>query len=279
MSKISILCLYRRIFTTESFRLHSLIVGLGVLSYWIASVLGFLLMCRPIRAIWKTNIPISCIDTAALFLGLELFNCIMDIAILCLPLQVLWKLQMSTEKKGALAIMFTLGSLQAILSFSFCIGLANGRSVFVAGIVRMALCYRTNSRTRKATFTVSRNRIDAFSVPLYLDVVTSMVENGLAIICASLPTYGSILSKRWRSILGECAKKLAGSWSRQHGSVEVRNSDNEYHCNVPAIRKIGCQEKTDITKSWGSLDLEDDVLSDDYLLPEAAHVRNTTDLV
>ena len=118
MSKLSILCLYRRIFTTLWFRRHSVIVGIGILSYWIASILGFALACEPFQAIWKTDIPISCIDTAAFFLGLELVNCILDIAILSLPLRVLRELQMPTKKKIALGLIFALGSLQVAPNLS-----------------------------------------------------------------------------------------------------------------------------------------------------------------
>lgn len=114
-AKLSILCLYRRVFSTSSFRRNSLVVGLMVVAYWLAAVLGTILKCLPIDANWKSRVQISggvsCINFAALFLGLELANCVLDIVIICLPWRVIRHLQMPTRQKYQLAFIFFLGGL------------------------------------------------------------------------------------------------------------------------------------------------------------------------
>lgn len=104
-AKISVLCLYRRIFTTQSFRQSSLMVGVGVVAYWVASVVCVLLQCVPIRKNWQPELQARCINTAALFLGLELF------IMLFLPLRVIRDLHMPLKQRLQLGVIFLLGGL------------------------------------------------------------------------------------------------------------------------------------------------------------------------
>ena len=110
-AKISILCLYRRIFTTKTFRRNSLLLGLVVVGYWITSTFGSIFQCNPIQAAYKPSLPGKCFDYASFFLGLEIVNCLLDILILYLPIQVIQTLQMSMAKKIQLSFLFVLGSL------------------------------------------------------------------------------------------------------------------------------------------------------------------------
>ena len=114
-AKISVLCLYRRIFPTPSFRRKSLIVGVGVICYWITSVTVSIFGCRPIRAAWETTPHSFCVNTLAFFLALELYNCLLDVAILSLPVREVRKLQMPLKQKVAVATIFLLGGLLVAL--------------------------------------------------------------------------------------------------------------------------------------------------------------------
>ena len=114
-AKLSILCLYRRVFSTPSFRRNSLVVGLMVIAYWLASTIGAILQCLPIDANWNLRVKLSgnvrCINFAAFFLGLELSNCVLDVVIICLPLGVIRQLQMPLRQRHQLAFVFFLGGL------------------------------------------------------------------------------------------------------------------------------------------------------------------------
>ena len=110
-AKLSILCFYRRIFPTTTFHRCSLMIGIGVVIYWITSVLGILLNCIPIRSNWESTDRKRCINITAFFLTLELFNCLLDVAMLALALRMVQGLQMPKKQKLAVAGIFLLGSL------------------------------------------------------------------------------------------------------------------------------------------------------------------------
>lgn len=110
-SKISVLCLYRRIFPIQSFRRYSLIVGIGVVIYWLICVPGNLFVCTPVQAYWEEGSSNKCMNGAAFFLALELFNCLLDVIMLSLPIRVVRGLQMPLRQKIAVATVFLLGGL------------------------------------------------------------------------------------------------------------------------------------------------------------------------
>lgn len=112
-AKISILCLYRRLFSTQSFRRNSFVVGIFVVCYWIAATVGASLQCQPVHAAWDIAVPAKCINFAAFFLGTELFNCVLDVVMLCLPIGVIRNLHLPRRQKFQLAIIFLMGGLYA----------------------------------------------------------------------------------------------------------------------------------------------------------------------
>ena len=109
--KVSILLLYRRIFPTQSFRLASLLVGLLVLTWMIATLTVQIFSCKPIEASWKPALAKYCIDTKKFYYGNAISNLLTDVIILCLPMPLIWRLNMSKERKFLLSGVFLLGSL------------------------------------------------------------------------------------------------------------------------------------------------------------------------
>ena len=110
-AKISFLCLYVRLFPIQSFqRKCSFVKGLTAAA-WAFWIIGFYFQCRPIRGAWEPSIPKHCINIAALFLGLEIFSCILDIILICLPIKMIRGLQMAFKRKMAMATIFILGIL------------------------------------------------------------------------------------------------------------------------------------------------------------------------
>ena len=69
--------------------------------------------CNPIDAYWDTQITNkACVTTLHYFLGTQVPNIIMDVAILILPLPYLWKTNISlVSQKIGLLFVFTLGIL------------------------------------------------------------------------------------------------------------------------------------------------------------------------
>lgn len=110
-TKISILLLYRRIFTTPKFQRALWLVGGFVLAFAITALFLQIFQCTPIEAIWYTNLKRHCVDISADYIAVGTINILTDVAILCLPMPQLWQLQMSRARKVQMMGMFLLGGL------------------------------------------------------------------------------------------------------------------------------------------------------------------------
>lgn len=106
--KCSILLLYHRIFTSRTFHKFLIITGLVITAWALAAFFGDTFMCYPVESQWDTSVKGTCIDYGKVTLGIGIANVMIDFILLCLPLPILWRLQMSTRRKVLLS--FTLGA-------------------------------------------------------------------------------------------------------------------------------------------------------------------------
>lgn len=108
--RASVLALYIRIFRTKSFRVACYVVhGINV-AFGAATILGACLICQPISFNWNHSILGGyCGDQKSLDLFIGIFNLLMDVTVVVLPMPVLWGLQMAVGKKVVLSGMFGLG--------------------------------------------------------------------------------------------------------------------------------------------------------------------------
>ena len=75
-----------------------------------ATILGACLICHPISFNWDHSIPGGhCGDQKSLDLFIGIFNLLVDVTVVVLPMPVLWGLQMAVGKKVVLSGMFGLG--------------------------------------------------------------------------------------------------------------------------------------------------------------------------
>lgn len=109
--KISILLLYRRIFTVRSFRIASLITGGLVISWCLAVFITVLLQCRPIALNWNKALEGTCIDPKQFFFGNAISNLLIDVVILALPIPMVLQLQLRLSQKLTVLGIFLLGGL------------------------------------------------------------------------------------------------------------------------------------------------------------------------
>lgn len=109
--KLSIIDLYVKIFGRDKrFRVISYSLMGAVTVYFVLVVLLALLICHPVAFNWDVTIPDGyCDDHKAAFLSSAVLNCILDVAILALPLPMLWGLKMVTSKKIGVTIMLSVG--------------------------------------------------------------------------------------------------------------------------------------------------------------------------
>ena len=112
ITKLSILAFYLRIFRHQKpFRTAVYTVGsLVILSTVVISILT-IFQCHPIRYFWNRDLKGACLDVNALAYANSAMSIIQDVAIVALPIPVVWGLQMNTKKKVSVGIMFALGGL------------------------------------------------------------------------------------------------------------------------------------------------------------------------
>ena len=110
-TKLSICLLYRRLFEragrTFKIALYS-VAGLIVL-YYAAAWLTTVFECTPVRKSWQKSIPGTCINTATFFFVNAGFNIATDVAIMVLPIPVIYSLHLPTRQKVALCFVFAIG--------------------------------------------------------------------------------------------------------------------------------------------------------------------------
>ena len=111
LPKLAILALYQRIFTTRFYRWTSYLVGEFMILVWTTSLVLAFTECQPFEYSWNKTIPGRCIDLMILLRYISGLNLASDVAILILPLPVIWNLHTSRARKVGLTLTFLTGSL------------------------------------------------------------------------------------------------------------------------------------------------------------------------
>lgn len=111
--KISVLLLYRRIFSTPGFRRTTLIMGVACVLWFIAEIISNIFACHPVSAFWQPQLLFTdhCFNLRLWYYGITISNMVLDISILCLPLYVIHTLRLSANEKLLVSGLFLLGSL------------------------------------------------------------------------------------------------------------------------------------------------------------------------
>ena len=110
--KMSLLCLYRRLFPVQGFRLASMVVMILVGMWGVAYFFVNLLLCNPPRKFWEPTVPGFCFKYGAPgLLGGLTIEIGLDCIILALPIKMIYGLQMNRVKKVSVAMIFLVGAL------------------------------------------------------------------------------------------------------------------------------------------------------------------------
>ncbi|KAI3317137.1 hypothetical protein HD806DRAFT_515890 [Xylariaceae sp. AK1471] len=119
IAKVTILWMYRRIFSPIRWRVFDLIIVflITLLSlFYTASNIAKIWECIPRAKIFDPTIPGHCIDIGTLINVSGLFNTVTDFIILVLPVKAVWKMNMSLQKKVKIVFVFTFGLSAPIFS-------------------------------------------------------------------------------------------------------------------------------------------------------------------
>lgn len=108
--KFSILAMYGSIFPQKGFRWCLWAVA-SFMAFWaISCCFVAIFQCTPIEYGWNPTIPGgSCVNYGALVLVAGIFNIITDFVILTMPIPLVLKLNLSTQKKWMVILTFAVG--------------------------------------------------------------------------------------------------------------------------------------------------------------------------
>ncbi|KAF6239014.1 hypothetical protein HO173_002886 [Letharia columbiana] len=118
-TKLSIMLLILRIFCSVQrdvgYRLTQFLIAVNGIFYIVYAFIPIFL-CFPRSKIWSPEAAGHCLDVNDLYLASAIFNVLSDIAMLSLPIYLIWNLQMSTRRKIGLSAIFLTGGLACIAS-------------------------------------------------------------------------------------------------------------------------------------------------------------------
>lgn len=110
-TKYSILLFYSRIFTERKFRI-ALRVSTTLVTLWLLAIeIVVLAECVPISGLWNLGTPSRCISLVPFFIGSGVPNVLLNVIIVCLPLPMIWTLEIEKKHRYALSAVFGLGTL------------------------------------------------------------------------------------------------------------------------------------------------------------------------
>ncbi|KAL8836141.1 MAG: hypothetical protein Q9170_003034 [Blastenia crenularia] len=204
--KLSILATYLRIFISPSYRISCYALAAFLVANWFTFTVACFKMCTPLPYLWDRKIAGGhCFDINQFYRWSAFPNIVTDVAMLVLPLPVVWKLHTSQNIKIGLTIMFTTGSIGLLTS-----------------IMRFA-GYFFNNPTSDSTYSGSY---------LYIYVIC---ESSMYTIAACLLTYKplatlfrkdgplSMIWSRSRALTWKSSQTSSGGASHRTSSLPLRD--------------------------------------------------------
>jgi hypothetical protein len=117
LTKLSLLVLFHRIFVTPTFRNATKIIGMIVVLWWVGTILADSLICIPIEHNWNPEIPAHCGNKQLLAIIPPIPWIATDLALLLMPMPMVYKLHLPGLQRVGLAALFLLGGLHVPKSF------------------------------------------------------------------------------------------------------------------------------------------------------------------
>ena len=110
--RLAILRCYHQLFRIiRRMRIAISITTIIVVGVGIGSMFTTIFQCTPIRYSWNKAIKGHCLDRNKSYIGGPISSFFLDLIVLILPLECVWKLQLSIQKKFYLIFVFSVGGL------------------------------------------------------------------------------------------------------------------------------------------------------------------------
>ncbi|KAI1258851.1 plasma membrane protein Pth11-like protein [Xylariaceae sp. FL1019] len=224
--KGSFITFYMRIFAVSRWGwTHKLLLSMSVLvALWTtAFFFAQLFACRlDFYAYWRStnDLLTKCVETEQLFLALSITDFVTDIAIITIPIPLVWRLNLSRQRKIVIVLIFSLGAVSIAASLT--------RLIFTSNLVRNG-------------FDPNDDTIFVITNGLYWGAV----ECSVAILAANLPTLQSVLRiSTWETLISKSrtvwditsskthiirskASKFSLRRERDGQSIDSRSAKNE----------------------------------------------------
>ena len=113
-TKLSIMLLVLRVFCSTHHDIPYFLTVILMLvnsAFYLSYIIVSAAVCQPREKIWTPELPGKCLDNHALYLVSAIFNFLSDIAMLSVPVFLIWRLQMSVRRKIGITIIFCTGGL------------------------------------------------------------------------------------------------------------------------------------------------------------------------
>jgi hypothetical protein len=111
LTKISLLILFHRVFATAVFRKATYVIGTIVVLWWVGTILADTLICIPIEHNWNPKIPAHCGSKHLLAILPPIPWIATDLAILLMPMPMVYRLHLPRLQRVGLTALFLLGGL------------------------------------------------------------------------------------------------------------------------------------------------------------------------
>ena len=110
--RLSVLALYLRIFTEKRYRRATWVLAAVISGAAAAVSLTAIFQCSPVPYAWDRSIQGgTCINVASFYVYCSIPNVITDVAILLLPLPMIFRLHTNQSQKVGLSLIFLLGAM------------------------------------------------------------------------------------------------------------------------------------------------------------------------
>ncbi|KAF7594151.1 hypothetical protein BBP40_010000 [Aspergillus hancockii] len=112
--KLSILALYKRLFSTPRMILAVNVVAAFLLLWAVSVCVVGTILCLPVNKFWDPTVEGSCLDAAKFYYGMQIPNIVTDTVLLIMPTKVVWALPISRTQRLLLSGVFIVGGLTLI---------------------------------------------------------------------------------------------------------------------------------------------------------------------
>ncbi|KAL4960764.1 uncharacterized protein BDV14DRAFT_211525 [Aspergillus stella-maris] len=185
LTKISMVILYMRLFTTRKYRIFLIILLILVVASGLYMVLGTLLICVPVQAFWYQQYE-HCVSRPLVWCLTAAMQIVSDLVIVAAPMPQLISLRVPPRQKICLMAIFALGLFVC----------ATG----VARLHSLVMLIKSEDRSRHNGFVTT----------------WSFVESNVALVCASLPTFRQLIIRAFPRMIPSSSRSPHSHRTEKH---------------------------------------------------------------